>query len=91
MVSTVFLDKILRPIDRALGVEELPLTIYLIFVFGVTFILTLNNKNTGLRMPTLVLAILTIFVFESKHIINGIEEREVTSDMMNIVINGYFK
>jgi len=30
-------------------------------------------------------------VFESKHIINGIEEREVTSDMINIVINGYFK
>jgi hypothetical protein len=61
IVSTVFLDKILRPIDRALGVQELPLTIYL------------------------------IFVFESKHIINGIEEREVTSDMINIVINGYFK
>ena len=30
-------------------------------------------------------------MFESKHIINGIEEREVTSDMINIVINGYFK
>lgn len=163
IVSTVFLDKILRPIDRALGVQELPLTIYLIFVFGVTFILTLisssitfinrrrgrsfwppssnstlaivlvnialllagislsvgtfhysllavfsmltipisfyalvatktnNNKNTGLKTLVLVLAILTIFVFGSRHIINGIEEHETTSDMINIVINGYFR
>jgi len=162
-VSTVFFDEVLRPIDRTLGTQELPLAIYLIFVFGVTFILTLisssiafvnrrrgrsfwspssnstlaivlvnivsllagislsvdtfhysllavfsmltipisfyvlvatktnNNNNTGLRTLALVLAILTIFVFGSRHIINGVEEHETTSDMINIVINGYFR
>ena len=166
MVSTVFLDKILRPTDMVLNVQGLQLTIYLILVLGAIFILTLilssitpinkhRNRSCGfwsssssvaiammlisiilllvgtslsvnafhysslavfsmfaipasfyiltvtkisnsksdmqLRTLALILAILTIFVFESKHIINGIEEREVTSDMMNIVINGYFK
>jgi hypothetical protein len=153
----------LRPIDGILGVRELPLVIYLIFVFGVTFILTLilssitfvnrrrggsfwsslsnttiaivlinivlllvgtslsvnafhysslavfsilitpisfytltvtktnNNKNTALRTLALILAILTIFVFGSRHFINGVEEQETTSDMINIVINGYFR
>jgi hypothetical protein len=162
-VFTVFLDKILRLIDRALHIQGFPLTIYLILVFGVTFILTLisssitfvnrrrgrsfwfpssnstlaivlvnivlllagislsvgtfhysllavfsmlttpisfyilvarktnNNENTGLRTLALVLAILTIFVFGSRHIINGVEEDETTSDMINIVINGYFR
>jgi hypothetical protein len=163
MVSTVFLDKILRPTDMVLNVQGLPLTIYLILVFGATFILTLislsitfvnrhrggssrplssnltlaivlvnlalllagvslsvgtfhysllavfsmliipisfyalvatktnSNKNTGLKTLVLVLAILTIFVFGSRHIINGVEEHETTSDMINIAINGYFR
>jgi hypothetical protein len=52
---------------------------------------TNNNENTGLRTLALVLAILTIFVFGSRHIINGVEEDETTSDMINIVINGYFR
>jgi hypothetical protein len=34
---------------------------------------------------------LTIFLFGSRHLINGIEEHETTSDMINIIINGYFK
>jgi len=163
IVSTVFLDKILRPIDRALHIQGLPLTIYLILVFGVTFILTLilssitsinrhrsssfwfssssvviaimlinivsllagtslsvnafhysslavfsmlaipisfyvlavtktsNNRNRELRALALILVMLTIFVFGSRHLINGVEEQETTSDMINIVINGYFR
>jgi len=166
MVSAVFLDKVLGPIDRALNMQGLPLTIYLIFVFGATFILALilssatrinrhrnrshsfrsssssvaiaimlinmilllvgiglsvnafhysslavfsmfaipisfyvlamtktsNNKsNAQLRTLALILAILTIFVFGSRHLINGVEEHETTSDMINIAINGYFR
>jgi hypothetical protein len=30
-------------------------------------------------------------VFGSRHLINGVEEHETTSDMINIVINGYFR
>jgi hypothetical protein len=52
---------------------------------------TNNNKNTALRTLSLILAILTIFVFGSRHFINGVEEHETTSDMINIVINGYFR
>ena len=162
-VSIVFLDKILRPIDRVLNIQGLPLTIYLIFAFGAIFILTLilssitpinrhrsrgfrsfsssvaitimlisiilllvgislsvnafhysslailsmfaipisfyaltvtkasNNRNRKLGALALILAILTIFVFGSRHLINGVEEHETTSDMINIVINGYFR
>lgn len=163
IVSTVVLDRILRPIDEALNIQGLPLIIYLILVFGATLILTLilssitsvnkhrsrgfwsflsnttiaivlinivlllvgislsvnafhysslavfsmliipsslyalavtktnNNKNTGLRTLALILAILTIFVFGSRDLIYGVEEQETTSDMINIVINGYFR
>ena len=163
IVSKVFFDNVLEPVDRMLGIRELPLAIYLIFVFGVTFIIalislsitsvkrhrsrsfwpslsntttaivlinivlslvgislsvnafhysslavlfiliipisfyilvarkTINNKNAGLKTLALVLAILTIFVFGSRHIIYGVEEHETTSDMINIVINGYFR
>jgi hypothetical protein len=52
---------------------------------------TNSNKNTELRTLALILAILTIFVFGSRHLINGVEEHETTSDMINIVINGYFR
>jgi hypothetical protein len=163
IVSKVFFDNVLEPVDRVLGIRELPLGIYLIFVFGVTFIIALilssitsvkrhrsrsfwpslsntinaivlinivlllvgislsvnafhysslavlsiliipisfyvlgarkiiNNENTGLKTLALVLAILTIFLFGSRHIINGVEEHETTSDMINIVFNGYFR
>jgi len=163
IVSKVFFDNVLEPVDGMLGIREIPLAIYLISVFGVTFIIalilssitlvkrhrsrsfqpslsnttiaivlinivlllvgisqsvnafhysslavlsiliipisfyvlvarkTINNENTGLKTLALVLAILTIFVFGSRHITNGVEEHETTSDMINIVINGYFR
>jgi hypothetical protein len=161
MVTTMFLDKILSPIDKVLGTQRLSLTTYLILVFGITLILALvllgissvnrnrkfrslpgnailviillsifllligvsssvgafhyslptllfmlmipisfyilvmtktdNNKSVKLQILALILTVLTVFLFGSRHFINGIEERENTSDMINIIINGYFK
>jgi hypothetical protein len=52
---------------------------------------TSNNRNRELRALALILVMLTIFVFGSRYLINGVEEQETTSDMINIVINGYFR
>jgi len=64
----------------------IPLTFY-----ALASIETDWNKHKGLRLLTLVLAVLVIFLFGSKHLINGIEEQETTSDMINILINGHFR
>jgi len=39
----------------------------------------------------LILAVLVLFAFAARHIVNGIEEHETTSDMINIYLNGYFR
>jgi hypothetical protein len=39
----------------------------------------------------LMLAALVLFIFAARHIVNGIEEHETTSDMINIHLNGYFR
>jgi heme/copper-type cytochrome/quinol oxidase subunit 4 len=65
----------------------IPISLYVL-----TMTKTSNTKSdTQLRTLALILAILTIFVFGSRHLINGVEEHETTSDMINIVINGYFR
>jgi hypothetical protein len=32
-----------------------------------------------------------LFTFVAKYIVNGIEEHEVTSDVINVYLNGYFR
>jgi hypothetical protein len=157
----VFLDRFFGPVDRVLGTQRLSLSIYLIFVFGIVFILTLallnissinrkrklwslpsnvilvtillnivlllvgidlsvdafryslpallsmlmipasfyalitaktdSNRIIRLRILSLILAVFAIFLFGSRHLVTGIEEHETTSDMINILINGYFR
>ena len=69
-----------------LSILMIPLTFY-----ALASIKTDWNKHRGLRSSTLVLAVLVIFLFGSKHLINGVEEEETTSDMINILINGCFR
>ena len=39
----------------------------------------------------LMLAALVLFIFAARHVVNGVEEGETTSDMINIYLNGYFR
>jgi hypothetical protein len=69
-----------------------------IFMISVTFyalaITNINEKSSvigRIKLLSLILAMLIIFLFGSRHIVNGMEEGETTSDMINILINGYFR
>jgi len=69
-----------------------------IFTIPVTFyalaITNINEKSSVIRrikLLSLILAMLIILLFGSRHIVNGVEEGETTSDMINILINGYFR
>jgi len=69
-----------------LSILMIPLTFY-----SLASIETDWNNHKGLRLSALVLAVLVIFLFGSKYLVNGVEEHETTSDMINILINGYFR
>jgi len=68
-------------------------TILSIFMIPVTFyalaITNINEKSSVIRrikLLSLILAMLIIFLFGSRHIVNGVEEGETTSDMINILL-----
>jgi len=63
----------------------IPVTAYLMLLTCKTIPNSLHAKLT-----TLFIAIVP-FVFTTKYIANGVEEHEVTSDMVNIYLNGYFR
>jgi len=63
----------------------IPITAYLMLLTCKTIPNPLYTK-----LATLFIAIVP-FVFTTKYIANGVEEHEVTSDMINIYLNGYFR
>ena len=69
-----------------LSILMIPLTFY-----ALASIETDWNKHKGLKLSTLVLAVLIVFLFGSRHLINGVHEEETTSDIINILINGHFR
>jgi len=53
--------------------------------------LSTGGSPPQLSRGLLVLATLALFTFAAKHLVNGIEEHEVTSDVISIYLNGYFR
>lgn len=96
MINIILL---LLGIGTSVGAFHYSLFIILsIFMIPVTFyalaITNINEKSSVIRrikLLSLILAMLIILLFGSRHIVNGVEEGETTSDMINILINGYFR
>jgi len=96
MINIILL---LLGIGTSVGAFHYSLFIILsIFMIPVTFyalaITNINEKSSVIRrikLLSLILAMLIILLFGSRHIVNGVEEGETTSDMINILINGHFR
>jgi len=96
MINIILL---LLGIGTSVGAFHYSLFIILsIFMIPVTFyalaITNINEKSSVIRrikLLSLILAMLIILLFGSRHIVSGVEEGETTSDMINILINGYFR
>jgi len=66
-----------------LAILLVPVAVYLAVLAG--------GRVSGINMVLLVMVVVVVFVFGSRHIVTGIEEGETTSDMINIYLNGYFR
>ena len=52
---------------------------------------TAGGGSPGIKKYLLALAVISVFVFGSRHLVTGVEEHETTSDMINIRMNGHFR
>jgi len=87
----IILDKLLHEVDVWLGLRGLPLITYLFLGFVLNLALSTGGSPPQLSRGLLVLATLALFTSATEHVVDGIEEREVTSDVINMYLNRYFR
>jgi hypothetical membrane protein len=66
-----------------LSILMVPATVYLAVLA--------EGRASRINMVLLVMVVVVVFVFGSRHLVTGVEEGKTTSDMINIYLNGYFR